>query len=181
MLGLWDGVWSAPFNPGTRCDLPPYTTRDETTYRAAAEWLDAVCDRVEDWGCGDAYAKRFFTRATYRGVDGSRGPADVIADLQGYRSDTDGILLRHVLEHNRNWRIVLDNALRSAWKRVAIVLFTPFSETTRELFVGRGIPDIGFSRDDLYAALAGWSVAETAHATELTVYGAETVLYAEKM
>jgi len=179
LVGLWDGWWDTPH-------VPP----DETTYKLAAEWLDAACADVEDWGCGGAYAKRFFRRATYCGVDGSRGPADVIADLQVYRSDVDGILLRHVLEHNRNWETILANALRSARKCLAVVVFTPLGEVTREIRWNAmkpptpgapdvGVPDIGFARDDLLRTLDGCAVTEATYATQ-SVYGAETIFYIDK-
>lgn len=178
MVGLWNGVWGPPYNVGA-----PYPSRDETTYKLAAEWLDEECATIEDWGCGDAYARRFCARASYRGIDGSRGPADLITDLQGYRSSTEGVLLRHVLEHNRNWRTVFDNALQSASKRLVLVVFTPFQPVTREILnVDTPIPDIGFARADLYGAFeaAGWSVVvETTHVTA-TDYGAETILYVER-
>jgi hypothetical protein len=105
---------------------------DATTYYMAAAFL-SDCPQVEDWGCGaGGFAGLCKTRCV--GIDASRTPfADRIADLAGYRSDVDGILLRHVLEHNYAWSAILGNAVASFRRKLCLVLFTPFAETTREL------------------------------------------------
>ena len=120
---------------------------DEATYIAAAKFLDH--GPVEDWGCGPAYAKRFFSHP-YLGVDGAAGPADVIADLRTYTSNAYGILLRHVLEHNFEWEQILWNALASC-ERLALVMFTPFGEATKQIAWNAGyeVPDISFRKQDL--------------------------------
>lgn len=181
MIGMWDGWWDG--SPDS-----PYALGEITTMRLAAEWLDEACVHVEDWGCGSAYAKRFFVNASYRGVDGSGPKADVIADLREYTSSVDGVLMRHVLEHNYEWRRVLENALRSAKKRLALIIFTPRMPATQVLRWNAmrpdatiGVPDIGFAPFDLLTAIGdGWAVRETSHKTE-TVYGWERIMYAERL
>lgn len=91
--------------------------------------------RIEDWGCGLAGAKAFAGDADYVGVDGSPGYADVIADLVTYRSNVDCILLRHVLEHNREWAKILDNAVASFGRRLCIIVYTPFTDPDEETHV----------------------------------------------
>lgn len=141
-LGSWgDEVRSETFACG-----------DETTYKKAADFL-RDCKTVEDWGCGRGGFRKFLNNGMdYKGVDGSKNPnVDQIADLCGYVGDAEGVLLRHVLEHNYGWRKILENALRSFSKKLCIVLFTPFSDQTRELYYHKelGVPDLSFSKKSL--------------------------------
>lgn len=152
---------------------------DDVTYIAAARFLDGY-GPVEDWGCGTSYARRFFQSSSYRGVDGSGPFADEIVDLTSYRSSGYNILLRHVLEHNVNWRVILNNAMESFEYRMVLVLFTPLApETTILRINSRGIPDISFSRMELNELLQPFLVQEETMATK-TEYGAECVLYLDK-
>jgi glycosyltransferase involved in cell wall biosynthesis len=118
----------------------------EATYEKAAKFLGGL--QVEDWGCGKAYARKFFG-SSYKGVDGTPDGCDVVVDLTKYTSQTQGILLRHVLEHNFEWEKVLKNALTSAQK-LAIVVCTEFSDTTHLLYIDDwGIPIFSFREEDL--------------------------------
>lgn len=145
MLGRWDYGPHAP--------VPKYGTAE--SYRAACEWLDALCETVEDWGCGTAAAKPYFKRAKYIGVDGSPGYADVIDDLRGRRSVADGILLRHVLEHNYDWPLVVVNAARSC-RWLAIVFFLEPRRFTEVSSVSEGgIPNLHVSETLLCRVLDG--------------------------
>jgi glycosyltransferase involved in cell wall biosynthesis len=118
----------------------------EETYKKAAAFLDE--GPVEDWGCGKAYARRFFSQP-YKGVDGTPDGCDLVANLAQYTSNTHGILMRHVLEHNFDWEIVLKNALVSA-ERLAIIVCTEFSDQTHLLYIDKfGIPIFSFKREDL--------------------------------
>lgn len=154
-LGKWDRVYH---------DLA--TERlwgDETTYRLAAEFL-ADLDLVEDWGCGSG-GFRYFCKTKYVGVDGSATPfADRIVDLCNYTSSADGILLRHVLEHNLEWEDILRNAVRSFQKKLCIILFTPFGRKTRAISYNPAIDvvNISFRKDDIVRHLSGcrWSLEE---------------------
>ncbi|MCI0546729.1 MAG: hypothetical protein L0027_05545 [Candidatus Rokubacteria bacterium] len=176
MLGLWDYSNVAP---GEKWG------DDDVTYEKGMAFL-ADCPLVEDWGCGTAYAKRF-CQTIYRGVDGSRGPeTDVVVDLREYRSQADGILLRHVLEHNHDWQKVLENAIASFRRKLVVVLFTPFQSATRVLrinpdFHGRPgqIPDIGFSKADITEFFTGLTVTEEVLRTK-TEYGMEVVFYVSR-
>jgi GT2 family glycosyltransferase len=118
----------------------------EETYKKAIAFIDG--GPVEDWGCGTTYARKLVTNK-YTGVDGTPDYCDVVADLAKYKSNTHGILLRHVLEHNFLWEDILKNALASC-KMLAIVVCTPFAETTRLLsFDEFGIPIFSFRKEDL--------------------------------
>lgn len=164
--------------PWNYTELPRFPYGEETSYRRAMHFLDRPDALIEDWGCGAAWAKQFVVQGRYRGVDGGVGHADVIADLATYRSaDADGILLRHVLEHNAGWRGILANALASTRARLAIVLFTPLTDGPDEVLMTHGsIPDLRLSRPALDAALAPFHVEEEAFPSA-TQYGGETILY----
>ena len=175
VLGRWDNWYAGLDKPA------PYG--DTATYQAAADWL-AGCSLVEDWGCGKGWMSRFIPPERYRGVDGSQTPyAAEIADLTTYRSSVAGIVMRHVLEHNNDWRAILENALASATSRLAVVLFTPLVPATREIAFSDlvGVPDLAFRLTDLTDVIdaAGWSwTAETMDTA--TQYGAETMLRCER-
>ena len=118
----------------------------EETYKKAAAFLDD--GPVEDWGCGKAYARKFFTQH-YTGIDGTPDGCDTVVDLTKYASNVHGILLRHVLEHNFEWEKVLKNALGSA-EKLAIVVCTVFSDETHLLYIDDwGIPIFSFREEDL--------------------------------
>ncbi len=196
-----DGGAAAPDEP-PRPELPPRQTSnarrwdplyrgvrsphpygDTRTYEKAARFL-AGLSTVEDWGCGCAWLKRYLDPSVgYQGIDGSQSPfADRVTDLAGYRSRADGIVLRHVLEHNPDWEAVLTNAVASFRKRLVIVLFTPFAGTTRPIAenASLGVPDLSFARADLVRHFAElrWSLEENL-ATQ-TQYGVEHLFYVEK-
>jgi hypothetical protein len=102
---------------------PQYGAVD--TYRLAAAWLDGHGD-VYDWGCGGRFAEQFFARSRYVGIDGNAGD-----DLAQVQLDCDSILMRHILENNpERWCEILDNALRSFRRRMTLVMFTAFADTT---------------------------------------------------
>lgn len=166
MIGRW--VYETPKRYG-----------DDTTYLSAAQFLDGF-GPIEDWGCGGAYARRFFRLSAYRGIDGSGPFADTIEDLAAYRSSGHNILLRHVLEHNVLWKSILQNAIDSFQQRMVIILFTPYSLKTRILRVNRaGIPDISFSREDIYELVRPCLIKEDTFITQ-TEYGMESALYLER-
>lgn len=155
---------------GTRSPFP--YGDDDLSYRKAAEFLGD--GPVEDWGCGTAWAKRFFSNG-YIGIDIAPGFADHIVDLRTYVSGVDGILLRHVLEHNWEWKTILMNALHSA-NKVALVIFTPFSEETKQIAWNPGydVPDISFRREDLTSHFRNFTAETFASKTQ---YGEETIFY----
>ncbi len=112
-VGLWHD-WNAGADPA------PYS--DSLTYELGAQFLES-CSLVEDWGCGRGWMKQRVEAlgCSYRGVDGSPSPfASIWADLVHYHSVVPGIFMRHVLEHNRDWPEILDNAVGSFTRRMAI-------------------------------------------------------------
>lgn len=171
MLGRW-----APWYRGLEAG-EPQSYGDTTTYGLAAEFL-ADCKSVADWGTGKGYFQTL--RPDAIGVDGTDTPfADVVADLRTYRRKVGGILLRHVLEHNEDWREIMDNAAWSANAKLCIVLFTPLSDVTHEIARAPDIdvPDISFRLSDITERLAGFAVGFTEHDT-VTQYGREVVIRA---
>lgn len=104
-----------------------YGDPKQESYKKAANFLG---DTVEDWGCGTAWAKKFFKN--YVGVDYSpHKNVDIVADLAEYTSDTDNILIRQVIEATPEWRDILENAKKSFNKRFCLVIGTPFVKKTR--------------------------------------------------
>lgn len=125
----------------------PFPYGPDTTYEAAAKFLEY--GPVEDWGCGTAYARKFFPNG-YVGIDNAPPFADFRQDLRS-RHPNYPVLLRHVLEHNSDWEQILENALPA--KKLAIVVFTPFGPETKvinwtENARGR-VPDISFCKAEL--------------------------------
>jgi len=155
---------------------------DDVTYRKAMDFL-ADCEIVEDWGCGCAYAKKFCKAPKYVGIDGSESKfADKVADLREYTSEADGILMRHILEHNHDWKKVLENALKSFKRKFVLVIFTPFQETTKVLALNASygnVPDIGFRKADLEEMLQGLAWSEQSLRTR-TQYGIEHIFFIQR-
>jgi hypothetical protein len=98
------------------------------TYQIAAEWLDGH-GMVVDWGCGKQFARSFFKKSQYMGIDGSFG--ENLVDLATVKISCDSILMRHILENNpEHWEEILLNALASFHRRMALVTFTHFVNET---------------------------------------------------
>ncbi len=164
LLGKWLGHRSTTTVDGKGLAYLP-ESGDDTTYRKAAEFLND--GPVEDWGCGTCYAKQFFTQP-YTGIDGTADYADIVADLRRYQSNTHGILIRHVLEHNFEWELILRNAIVSA-KKLVLIVFTPFTEKTGpKNFHSIGVPNISFCKEDL----TQWFPKFTEE-----IVGSETIFY----
>lgn len=150
-MGMWDSFFSA--STETSSDV------EDVTIRMAAAFLGVREVRlVEDWGCGHSRTSQYLGKhQQYSGIDGSTSTsAGQICALENLKSNADGILMRHVLEHNPNWEAILDNALSSFRIRMVLILFTPFQPTTRAIseyknWAGSGSSmwDIGFARDDI--------------------------------
>ena len=179
-LGLWDSDYGHQ-NYGRQ------TYAEDTTVRKGAAFLnDPAIRTVEDWGCGYGGLKLYLPAwIQYVGIDGSQSKfADKIADLESYRSSVDAVFLRHVLEHNPNWHLVLENAVASFTRKMVLVLFTPFQPATRVLreYPGWGgtphsMWDIGFRREDIISRFSGaqWSSEEGLRTQ--TGYGVEHIFY----
>jgi hypothetical protein len=171
-------------------DTIPAAYGDDTTYRRGAVWLAGL--DVEDWGCGLGWFRKFHNpvghsssesglHGGYVGIDGSTSPfCDKVADLTTYRSQTSGLFMRHVLEHNEDWRDILYNALQSFSKRMALVLFTPLEIEDRVLtFAGVPIPDIALCGPDVASMVSPYLVRRELLVTK-TRYMSENVFYLEK-
>ena len=175
-VGLWDRWYASGLD-----EPQPYG--DTVTYELGAAWL-ADCAMVEDWGCGKGWLRTLVPPERYRGVDGSQTPfADVVADLVDYRSRVPGIFIRHVLEHNRDWAAILDNALASAQQRLFVALFTPLVEHTGPIAYADdpGVPDIAFRLADLTDRIEAAGFEWTAQTlVTKTQYKQETVLRCQR-
>jgi hypothetical protein len=173
------GRWNAAYQGVSA--IQPYG--DITTYKLGAAYLKGLC--VEDWGCGLGWMRNYIEASLYTGVDGSHTPfANKIVDLCEYRSTPEAIFMRHVLEHNERWLDILRNAVASFQRRMVLVLFTPWQETTRKLAVheytpGVFIPDFGFSEEDIVQELKPHLQKKDTLQTH-TQYGLEHVFYCEK-
>lgn len=138
------------------------------TYRLAALWLGG-CATVADWGGGTGYFGLCLPPTVqYLNVDGTQQyPGQVLADLKTYSEPSDGILLRHVLEHASDWRRVLANALQAYRRRLVLVTFTPDVEETRIVKQKSGWPVWHFNPLDLSdamgAALVGSEFIQSSH------------------
>lgn len=148
------------------------------TYVRGAAWLEDV-ESVEDWGCGYCTFRDHLPEgAAYIGLDGSPGYCDQVVDLEEYTSKTPGLFMRHVLEHNVNWRQILTNAVHSFQHRMVLVLFLPPKhEDTRhpnvdDLGAGK-IPNIHVSGTDLVNI-----IKDSLHHRE--AFRDETIYYLEK-
>jgi hypothetical protein len=154
---------------------------DVTTYARGAAFLEGLS--VEDWGCGLGWFK-FHHKGPCVGLDGSNSPfADKKVDLVTYRSETEGLFMRHVLEHDHEWKALLENALASFKKRMVLVVFTPFGPETRVIGTTKIeaslIPDISFRRNDLLGYFGHLLVKEESCKTA-TQYEREHVFYLQR-
>jgi hypothetical protein len=181
--GLWDSI----YKEGT---YGRQVYADDTTVKKGVHFLTHPEIRlVEDWGCGYGGVKNYLpVGVSYRGVDGSHSRfADIIADLESYRSSVDAIFLRHVLEHNPRWKKVLENALASFRKRMVLILFTPWQTQTRVIreypnWEGTGVSmwDIGFKREDILAHFGDLRWGSEQELETNTGYGVEHIFYLER-
>lgn len=150
---------------------------DTLSYRLANRFL-ADCAVVEDWGTGKGWFKTL--RPDAIGIDGTQTPfSDIVSDLRTYTSVADGILLRHVLEHNHDWLQILHNAVSSAQRKLCIILFTPCGPETKEIAFTEqlGVPDISFRLYDILDAIPNADIEVRSLVTG-TQYGEETLIEA---
>jgi hypothetical protein len=165
-LGKWDPWYSGDDSQ------KPYG--DVMTYRLGADHLRGLA--VEDWGCGYGWF-RTVHEGPYIGIDGTKTQwSDVIADLRDYQSETPGLWMRGVMEHNYDWMDVLCNACAST-ERIALVTFTPDGHGQQIGFTeALGVPDIAVPWDAVDEALreAGFQFQRSVYSTS-SAYGLETV------
>ena len=181
-MGLWDKSYS---------NSPQKKMYDDpTTGKIAGGFLNkGDILTVEDWGCGYGGFENYTGKhQTHVGIDGSHSPfASKIADLETYTSDTDAIHMRHILEHNPNWLIILHNSLKSFNKRMVLTLFTPYQNKTHILarypnFNKTGVEmiDIGFLRDDIVNEFTEIDWFSVEYIKTETQYGIEHMFFLEK-
>ena len=166
-MGAWSGWYRGLSKP------EPYG--DTRSYEIAAEFL-ADCATVEDWGSGKGFFRTL--RPDVLNVDGTRSPlVDIVTDLRCRHSRADGILLRHVLEHNYDWQAILDNAAASAHRKLCVVLFTPCAPRTHQIAFtdDLGVPDLSFALGDLLVRLVHFDT-KTERIESATQYGEETII-----
>jgi hypothetical protein len=182
-LGKWD-TWYA----GLEADSPQ-TYGGTESYRIASDWL-VDCSTVGDWGCGKGGFKQYVEAPRqYIGFDGSHTPfADRIVDLADFRFETEGVLVRHVIEHDYRWEAILANAAASFTRRMVLVLFTPMLTSTepmateiafQELGAQGGVPDLSFSEAAIRSAIPDVPVSVQT-IDSLTQYGTETIFLYER-
>ncbi len=149
MLGTWS-PWYSHLDP-------PKPYGDQQTYHVAEQWLAGL--DVEDWGCGYGWYRTIHTGG-YLGVDGTPGYADIVTDLVNYRSETPGLLLRHVLDHNPLWLDILTNAAASCTHTLVVILFVPPTTDDTTQLVGwnrqLGVPDLALPHDTITDILPEW-------------------------
>ena len=174
MLGKWDKWYK-----DTKAVV---TFGDTRTYKLAADFL-ADMKEVEDWGCGAGGFKQFY-KGKYIGIDGTKTPfVDKVADLRRYKSSVDGIIMRHVLEHNYDWQKILFNAILSFRKKFCLILFTPFVKDTHEIAYnkkhGVDAPDIAFNKKDIERFFVGLNWKLKDNLKTRTGYKVEHVYFVE--
>lgn len=152
-----------------------YGTDD--TYRMAAGWLEG-CYEVADWGGGSGYFRKFLPASVrYTVIDGTKhNEQTMVADLAAYTEPADGILLRHVLEHNDQWRTVLANALHACRYRLVVVTFTPDTDVTHRMKMKSGWPVWAFATAELRTELGVFLV----HDQPVQTSHPEHVYYVER-
>ena len=137
------------------------------TYQAAVEWLDEVGGSLEDWGCGCAYAKGFVKKSRYIGIEGSKNDfadrCDV--DLREYKSEADSILLKHVLDHNPEWKKIIQNAIDSFRQRMVIIFLRNWGKETKIVLTHGdpkypGVNDLQFRKEDVLEFVGPYLVKE---------------------
>lgn len=156
-VGKWDG-WYSELDPNGKPHA--YKFSETETYNIAAEFL-SDCETIEDWGVGAGGFLNHCPKAI--GVDGSDTPFAIKkgVDLCTYVSECEGVHLRHVLEHNYEWTKILENALKTASKKICITFFIPLNEgDTIELAHNRDhgvdVPDLSISRDEFDSIVANY-------------------------
>jgi len=85
----------------------------EKTYQVAFDMLSSSCRSVEDWGSGYGYFKATYgNKLPISNVDSAMGAnVDISCDLSDRSPESDGVLLRHILEHNPDsWLKIVRNA-----------------------------------------------------------------------
>jgi len=178
------GRWNTVYTPDGERKM---YDGDQSSHIGANFLNDPDVNTIEDWGCGwGGFQTLVAPHQEYIGVDGSHTPyAAKIVDLETYTSDSDGIFMRAVLEHNPGWENILKNAMRSFKKKMVLILFTPFQEQTQVIkeydnWMGTGqtMVDIGFEKTDITKHFEGFKWTDKSMFTA-TQYGVEYIFLIE--
>ena len=172
------GKWNKEYANVKIGDTIAWVYGSSDSYRIGAKFLKD-CKTVEDWGCGLGHFKRF-RKTGYIGLDGSKTPfADKIVDLAKCKRSCEGIFMRHVLEHNINWKKILENALESCSKKMCLIIFTRFSERTKviadSVVQDINVPDISFSKKELDGIITKYGTFSFTEISTRTQYWYEAV------
>jgi hypothetical protein len=152
---------------------------DTRSYTLGYEFLK-TCYTIEDWGCGAGFKNLFNNDIhKYIGIDGSK------TELTEYTSKVDGIFLRHVLQDNYEWKIILENACKSFSKKMCLILFTPFSneitQITHNLKDGIDVPELSFDKNELIDIFIKYNITyDLINIKNETSYNIEHIFYLNK-
>ena len=180
--------WNDWYKDITLQDIGSFRYGETHTYELGYHFLKD-CNQIEDWGCGCGGFKRLINpndNIKYIGIDGSNTPfLDIKADLTEYISNTEGIFMRHILEHNYEWKKILINACNSFTKKMCLILFSDFVDNTKEiahnLKHGVDVPDIAFSKKELFEVFDNLNIKYKIESFNTnTGYNIEHVFYLEK-
>lgn len=155
---------------------------DTTTYEIGMDLLKD-CSTICDWGCGTAYAQRYIKPGqTYTGVDFTPSKFNhITADLRWLQHKSEGIFMRHVLEHNFEWKEILKNALASFTKRFVLIMFTILVPKTQVIYMNwPTIPTMAFSATDLHGTIEEThKIVSIGQYTTKTEFGHERIMVIE--
>lgn len=178
-INKWD-EWHKDISNNTQDSS--YKYGDTETYQIAANFL-SDCKTIEDWGVGAGGFLIYSPEAI--GIDGSDTPfaTKKFIDLCDYETKVEGIHIRHILEHNYEWDRILENALKSATKKICLTLFIPLNdgdttiEKAHNLKHGVDVPDLSISKDKFDEILLKYnpSIVETITLETNTGYSTEIV------
>lgn len=168
-IGLWNKKWIQLNKIENINNIYCNSNEEKISFLKGINFL-SDCKIIEDWGCGPiCYFKNFFkNKSSYIGIDGSFSPnADKSnTDLIEYKSNIEGIFMRHILESNFQWRRILNNAVNSFSKKMVLVVFTPFVDETKILYYNEqdnysGVPTLSFSKNDILEEINKYNITYT--------------------
>lgn len=159
------------------------------SYQKMVEWLDGHGD-IADWGGGTGFAQQFVTKSAYRVIDGSLSQSNhVLIDLTSCNIPSDCIMMRHVLEHDYKWHLILLNFMRSFRKRAVLAIGTPLEsgptvlDHTEQVFfgsVGLPVPVLRLSEPELLKYITLYQVKREHLGRTAVDVPDETIFYLEK-
>jgi hypothetical protein len=140
---------------------------NQLTYELGYNFLKN-CNKIEHWGCSESEFKKYIKKdhIEYIGIDNSiEANANIKADLCEYTSSVDGIFMRDVLEHNSEWKKILQNACKSFNKKMCLILFKPLSD----------VPNTQLNKNEVFEIFGNFNIM---HRVE--VFETKTIIYLYK-